>query len=118
MKTTANLNTVQKALETVNKKHGYKIIFNRCDQSGKWLNFTIRSEKSNIPGARVSHSGKNLTSASWHAHGFLFDEIFKLDPDAIIQSAGAKITKEHGNWIDKNIGSINAPCYFSDTSIL
>lgn len=118
MKTTANNITVITALERVNQKHGYQLTFNRFDRSGKYINFTIKSKKSGIPGARYSHSGRKLISASWHAHGYLFDEIFKIEPEAIIYSMGEKITKNHGNWKDKNIGSVYNPCYFSETSIL
>jgi hypothetical protein len=117
MKTNASRLTVVSAIETVNKKRGYQIGFNRNDQSGKWFNFTLRS-KSGIPGARTSSTGRNLPCASWHAHGFVFDEIFKLEPTAVIYSCGEIITKESGNWKDRNIGSIINPCYFSETSIL
>lgn len=117
MKTTASHQTVSTAIETVNKEQGYQIEFNRNDQSGKWFNFTLKS-KSGIPGARTSHSGRNLACASWHAHGYVFDEIFKLDPNAVIVSVGEKITKDFGNWQDRNIGSMMNPCYFSETSIL
>lgn len=118
MRTNASNITVITALERVNQQHGYKLEFNRFEKRGNWIHFTIQSEKSGIPGARTSHSGRNLVSASWHAHGYLFDEIFKIEPDAVIWSAGEKITREHGNWQDKNIGSIMQPCYYSETSIL
>lgn len=116
MKTTASNITVITALKRVNQSKGYQLEFNRADQSGKWFNFTIKS-KSGIPGSRTSASGRNLACASWHAHGFLFDEIFKIEPEAVIISAGQKITAEFGNWQDKNIGSYY-PCMYSDTSIL
>jgi hypothetical protein len=117
MKTTAKLTTVTKAIKSVNKRYGYKIEFKTCEQRGKWVHFTIKS-KSGIPGARESHSGRNLPSASWYAHGFLFDQIFKMEPSAIIWSAKRRITKQSGNWEDFNIGSVMQPCYFSDVSIL
>jgi hypothetical protein len=117
MKTNASYNTVAKAIENVNKERGYNIEFNRNDYSGKWFNFTLKS-KSGIPGARTSSSGRNLACASWHAHGYVFDEIFKIEPEAKIYSGGDIITKDQVNWIDRNIGSIMSPCMFSDTSIL
>lgn len=118
MKTTATRNTVKTALENVNKEHGYKLTFNRDEVKGDRFFFTIRSEKSGIPGARTSWSGRNMVSASWHAHGYLFDEIFKLEPDAVIWSGSQKITKDFGNWVDRNIGSRVDPCMYSETSIL
>lgn len=105
-------------MENVNSEHGYKLILNRDEMQGKWYHFTIRSEKSGIAGARTSYSGRNMVSASWHAHGFLFDEIFKIEPSAKVVSLGKEITRENGNWQDKNIGSMYNPCYFSETSIL
>jgi len=117
MKTTATKSQVQQAIDNVNKKHGYKIEFNRADQSGKWFNFTIKS-KSGIPGARISHSGRNLACASWHAHGYLFDELLEINPDAVIHSNGLRIDSNGGNWIDKNVGSTCSPAYFSELSIL
>ena len=118
MKTTAKRSTVLDAIKSVNEKHGYEIILNRDDQNGKYFNFTIRSKHSGVPGSRLSWSGRKLVYASWHAHGYLFDEIFHTEPEAVIYSAGEKITKYFGNWQDRNIGSIIQPCYFSETSIL
>ena len=118
MKTDAKRETVINAINEINARFNYKIELNRDDQQGKWFHFTIKSEKSGIPGSRYSWSGRKLVSASWHAHGHLFDEIFKEDPNAIIWSAGNKITIESGNWQDKNIGSYFCPVYFSETSIL
>lgn len=117
MKTTATESTVVKALDNVNKEHGYKITFNRNDQSGKWFNFTIKSEKSGIPGSRTSHSGRRLISASWHAHGYLFDAILAIDKKAIIKSLDKTIDINGGNWQDMNIGSMMCPMHMSETSI-
>lgn len=118
MRTTAQRSTVLQAVDNVNKKHGYKIILNRDEIKGKYFHFTIKSEKSGISGSRTSHSGRKLISASWHAHGYLFDEIFKIDKKAVIHSLEMKIDISQGNWQDRNIGSNFHPMYFSETSIL
>jgi hypothetical protein len=117
MKTNVSKETVLQAIENVNKEKGYSIRLNRADYKGKWFNFTIDSP-SKIPGARISTMGRNLAKASYHAHGYLFDKIFKLDPNAVIYSLGKKITIENGNWEDTQIGNIYNPMYFSETSIL
>lgn len=66
------------ALNVVNIKYGYNLIFNRFPEKiGNYVHFTIRSEKSGIPGSRYAPSGQKLISASWHAHGYLFDEILR-----------------------------------------
>lgn len=117
MKTNTSFSNLTQALEAVNTKHGYKLSFDRLETKGKYIFFTLKTA-SKIPGARVSWSGRNLPKASWHAHGYLFDEIFNLDSTAIIYSGEQKITKMQGNWIDRNIGSHFAPCMYSQTSIL
>jgi hypothetical protein len=116
MKTTATQQTVETAIERVNLEHGYKIELNRADQKGKHFHFTIKS-KSGIPGARLSATGRNLAAASWHAHGYVMEEIFKIEPEAVIYSMGNRI--EPGfSWEDRNIGSILNPVNYSQTSIL
>lgn len=118
MKTTATRQQVIEAIQAVNEKRGYMLQLNRDEQtSRKYYSFTIKT-KSKIPGARTAASGRNLARASWHAHGYLFDEILKINPDAIIYSNGKKIDKAGGNWQDSNIGGYFKPLYFSQTSIL
>ena len=118
MKTTATRQQVIEAIQAVNQKRGYSLELNRDEQtSRKYYSFTIKT-KSKIPGARISTTGRNMARASWHAHGYLFDEILKSNPEAIILSNGIKIDKNGGNWKDRNIGSIFSPCYYSQTSIL
>jgi hypothetical protein len=119
MKTKATKNEVLQAIENVNKKYGYQIMLNNAEQKGNYFHFTIRSRFSGIAGSRFSHSGRKLVSASWHAHGYLFDELFKINPDVFILVSGAgKITKDAGNWQDRNIGSNFQPAMFSSLSIL
>lgn len=60
MKTTAKRETVIKAIEAINKKHGYEIELNRDEIKGKYFFFTLKS-KSGIPRSRTSHSGRKLT---------------------------------------------------------
>ena len=114
---------LDRCIAKLNKVKGYKIEYNRHpERNGNYLHFTIKSEVSKIPGARTSSSGRNLVSASWHAHGYLFDIILTEYPDAVIKSLDSKIYSKNGhvsgNWQDRNIGSIMEPCYFSETSIL
>jgi len=110
---------LSKAINTVNALHGYRIIFNRYPEKiGNYLHFTIRSEKSGIPGARISPSGRNLVSSSWHAHGYLFEELLNINNNAVIITASNRIDSDGGNWEDRNIGSHFQPAYFSELSIL
>lgn len=116
MRTTATRQQVIEAIIVVNKKQGYQIELNRDEQKGKYFNFTLKS-RPGIPGACTSYSGRNLPKASWYAHGYIFDEIFKINPDAIIYSIGRKITIEKGNWKDYQKGSMFNPLYASKLSI-
>ena len=117
MKTNASKESLVKALENVNKAQGYKLTFNRCPESqGRFQHFTIRSEKSKIHGASISHSGRNTTSASWEAHGNFFEELLKLDPTCKIISAKSTIDINGGNWQDFNIGSLYQPMYASENA--
>ena len=110
---------LRRCLQAVNEKRGYRLIFNRePERQGNWTPFTIRSEVSKVPGARTTPDGRNLISASWHAHGFLFDEILGQDPDAVIVTGSTRVTSGGGNWQDIQIGSMMNPCMMSQTSIL
>lgn len=128
------ISELAQSIKNVNRDRDYKLIFNREPEfKGKWLHFTIRSETSGIPGSRTSASGINMTSASWHAHGYLFDEILKRNPEALINTMVSEIYTEKlhtvgtpyeggvwivGNWVDYPIGSNFAPVNASEVSIL
>ena len=116
MKTTASEETLKKALEKVNKERGYSLSFNRFDRTGKYVNFTLKSP-SRVPGSRRSRMGRNLPCASWHAHGYFMEEVFYLDPEAVIYSLGKPIYKGF-RWEDHNIGSLMYPMNMSESSIL
>ena len=110
---------LKRALKEVNKEQGSQLIFNRePEQKGNFIFFTIKSKKSGVVGSRVSHSGRNLISASWHSHGFLFDKLLEINEDAIIKTATSTIDKNGGNWVDFNCGSIMCPVFMSETSII
>ena len=107
------------ALENVNTEHGYKLEFKRYpEKTGNFLNFTIKSEASKIAGASISWSGRNSPAASWHAHGYLFDEMIAIAPGVDIRSMGKVINADGGNWNDYNVGSMMSPMYASEGSIL
>ncbi len=117
MKTTATQQTVYAAIARINDEYGYQICI-KDDRTtpGKWYHFTITSP-SKIPGAKVSHSGRNIAAASWHAHGYLFEAILAIDPSAVIQSFNGSIDIDGGNWVDFNVGSLYAPMMASEGSI-
>ena len=106
-------------LNFTNAKYDYQLVFNRePEYVGKWVHFTIRSEASKIRGASRSWTGRNSPSASWHAHGHLFQEIIDFDSTAVIKTAKATIDVHGGNWQDYNIGSMMNPMMASEASIL
>lgn len=119
MRTNATKNEIASAIAAVNEKHGYKIIIKDLNYSTqKTIQFTIRSERSGIPGSCYAQSGRKSIAASWHAHGYLFDELFKIRNDIYIIAAGRRITAEMGNWVDFNVGSQASPTKASELSIL
>lgn len=106
-------------IKALNKERKYKITYNRYpERKGNFIHFTIRSEKSGIPGSRLSYSGRRLVSASWHAHGYLFDKIYDINPNAIIVCGRTRYECKSDNWKDYDVGSLFYPCQFSELSIL
>ncbi len=114
-----------KALAKVNERFDGNIIYRRCDPiSSNRLRLTLTVKQSKGPGGRLSvtymifgpakGSPKHLKSACWHVHGYFFDQLFKINPYAVVQAMGKIITKDHGNWEDSNIGSVMHPVYYSD----
>jgi hypothetical protein len=116
MKTNTTLETLEKALVNVNKRYKGNVIFKRYpEKKGRQYHFTLKVKNSREPGARIGFEGHHIRSACWHVHGNFFEEVFKLDPGATIISGGSLIiTKDAGNWQDRNIGSIMKPLYYSD----
>ena len=109
-----SINELQKALETINKKYDGNITFKRLD-NGKTITFTLTVKSSREKGARRGHQGQRVSAACWHAHGDFFDSLFSINPDAVIVSMGTRtITKQDGNWQDRNIGSQMQPLYYSE----
>lgn len=120
MRTTVKKSQVLAAIDAVNEKYGYKLQIRNNDKqlSTNHYQFTLRSEKSGIPGSCYSATGRRQVSASWHAHGYFFDELFKINPEAIVWSKNNKITINQNNWEDFNVGSFVPPVYASKLSIL
>ena len=107
---------LEKAMDIVNRKYDNNIEFKRLEPSKKL--FTLKCKDSKKPGHRIHYrmwddGFKKGISACWHVHGDFFDALFSINPNAYIVSSGKKITKEYGNWIDRNIGSIMYPIYHS-----
>lgn len=116
MKTTASVETLEKALAKINRKYAGNISFAHILPVGKRVDFTLTVKSSKAPGSRRGFSGKRVAAACWHAHGDLFDAIFAIDPTAKVISRGgpgAVITKDGGNWQDCNIGSQMQPLMYS-----
>lgn len=117
---------LNKALEIVNKKFDQNVIFNRIEQAGKNIRFTLRVRDSKLPGHRRGFSfgsrpAKRLTSACWHVHGHFFDAlILEVNQNAVIVSRECQLYKQSyndtvsNNWQDSNIGSVYNPLYFSE----
>jgi hypothetical protein len=90
------------------------------EQRGKRYTFTLKVKDSNKLGARRHYSAyrykpRKSRSACWHLHGHFFEALFAIKPDAEILSGSNRITKDYGNWKDRNIGSQIYPVMFSQS---
>jgi hypothetical protein len=90
------------------------VIFNRCDSTGKNWSVTLKTIDSNKPGSRRSPTGRRMPIACWHVYGRFFEELFTINPAIVVVALGRKITKDEGNWVDSNIGSIAQPLKYSE----
>ena len=100
-------NQMNEALAAINDRlYKGNVKWNNFNTKGRGFSATLRVENSSGPGARRSHSGRKMISACWHVHGNFFDAIFAVAPDAVITSAGKKITADSGNWVNWNAGSM------------
>lgn len=111
----ANAEQICQALEVINETYNKNICFNNFKREGQRYRITLRVRNSRLAGARRSGTGRRTVSACWHVHGDFFDQLLKINPNAIINlSSGLKINKDHGNWIDIELGSIYNRVYMSD----
>jgi hypothetical protein len=106
-------------LTKVNERYDNNITFKRLEMKGKNILFTLTVKDSRGLGSRKSasafHSERRVSAACWHVHGYFFDILFKVNPEAIVISGGnKKITRSEGNWIDWNIGSHYYPIMYSE----
>lgn len=106
---------LMRAIYKVNELYNDNIQWNQEPvPRGNKLMFTLRTKDSNKEGGRRTWSGRRVMSACWHVHGDFFDILFKECPNVVIEAGGKKITKEHGNWEDIQMGSMMAPCMMSE----
>jgi hypothetical protein len=120
MKTNATIQELNQALAEVNKRFDGNIKFKNIEQKGKKVNFTLTVISSFAPGHRLGCSltskgnQKKIAAACWHVHGYFFEELFKINPNAIVKTGDKTIDQNQGNWQDWNIGSISRPLNYSD----
>ena len=113
------LGHLQVALDAVNSKYGGNIKFKTLVTKGRRISFTLTVDRTSegrgafsktLPWVSLSPDGKRrIAAACWHVHGDFFDALFKVCPEAVIESLGKRITKDGGNWQDWNKGSIMYP---------
>ena len=113
-----NKGELKLALKKLNEKYNNNVNFKRLEQYGnnKML-FTLKVKDSSGSGARTTHNGRKLVSACWHVHGYFYEEVFKINPHAIIESSYTKIktiTKDSGNWQEIPRGTYFNPANMSD----
>ena len=111
---------MESALAEVNRKYDGNVIWKRFEPSGSGFNFTLKVERSTDAGGRLGFclttkgNRRHIAAACWHVHGDFFDALFEVAPQSYVRSMGRKITKDQGNWQDRNIGSQMNPFYYSE----
>jgi len=121
MITNATKEQLNQALKTINKRYDGNVEFNRFDIVSKnRIAFTLRVKHSHGKGSRYGQSGlmgmgtkRHLISACWHVHGYYFEALLAVNPDAFVKTHGRTMDKNGGNWIDWNIGSMVHPVSYS-----
>lgn len=108
------------ALMRANYKYDNNLRFNRFDVNSQSIDFTLRVQSSKGPGHRLSHSGRRMVAACWHAHRDFMRAIFDIAPDAVLRSSMAVYRGKAGfeaSYPDtgfRNIGSMMSPVNFKD----
>lgn len=118
-----SLEQLEIALQEVNKKYENNIIWNRePEMKGNFIHFTIKCRDSKKSGHRYHITyffdeikQKRGISACWHVHGDLFDIIWDIDPNVIIDTGALRMTSKQDNWQDRNIGSRMYPVMYSES---
>lgn len=110
----SNEQELNQALTEVNKRFAGNIRLNDVRSKGRKLIFTLRTNSSKNPGGARSASGRRTGSACWHAHGYFFEELLEINPEAVIKSVIGTIDNNGGNWEDQNCGSMMYPAMMSD----
>lgn len=114
MKTTATKQQLESALDYVNELYDGNVMFRYVEQLSKnRVKFTLRTKDSRGPGSRIGYTGRRMPCACWHVHGHFFEFLFKNYTGVKIWSQGRIMESNADNWMDRNIGSMIRPMYFS-----
>lgn len=105
------------ALRLTNEQFDNNIIFKRIDVTNSknthW-NVTLTVKSSKGKGSRISHNGRRIAAACWHAHGTFMDNL-PTHARIVTSSVGGRVTVKPGDeWQDRNIGSVYYPFYYSE----
>ena len=126
MYTDAKKSTVIKAVRKISKKYKGNITFDRKPESVRktfnYIRFTVRTKNKLRPPSRLSAKGRPLYKVSWQAFGEIMEEIFKIEPKAVIKTATGEYRKGF-KWADVDIRTADQieegvkPIYYSSTTI-
>jgi hypothetical protein len=103
------------AMARLNKQFHNNVEFRRLDVQGNKIIFTLKVKNSKGDGGAKSFRGRRTGAACWHCTGYLFVELFKINPNAKVYSSRTGwITADRGNFQDFNVGSIMEPMMASE----
>jgi hypothetical protein len=118
-----NYENIAQAIYNINtakyESNIYGIITSKS-KNGRTFSVRLSVHNSHGLGAKISRNrfggnDRHVKAACWHVHGDFFEALFELEPNAIVSSAGKKVTNDEGNWQDWNVGSQMYPVQFSES---
>jgi hypothetical protein len=113
---------IKRALSILNKKYKGNITLIEMENANlkkTAFRFRLSVKDSRKPGGRLGFmrlkngERKHICSACWHVHGDFWDILFSINPETRVW-AHKWITKEKGNWEDRQIGSMMDPLMYSE----
>ncbi len=118
---------LDRALQAINEnRYEGNVIYKRePERNGRGLRFTLRVADSKGPGHRRGFSfgarpARRLPSLCWHGHGYFFDALFSIAPEARIvvdvprRRSIMADDPHYDRWFDWQAGSTFNPVYASD----
>ena len=117
---------LEATLAKVNEQFDGNIVFKRIQPArgyNRW-NVTLTVKDSRGPGGRISHSGRRVAAACWHAYSTFFDNLPEqaryVAPEIVgYDDVGREVLMRRERrpgdpWQDWNIGNVGQIVFYSE----